>query len=62
MNGELKSMRCRCCSDYDSFDGCISWVCNPEYSPSKIKVEADQQGMTIADICVLLQLADSGKD
>lgn len=62
MNNELKSMRCRCCSDYDSFAGCVSWTCNPEYSPSKIKEEAESQGMTVADIVALLQLADSRKD
>lgn len=62
MNDELKSMRCRCCSDYDPFHGCVSWMCNPEYSPSKIKEEAESRGMTVADIVALLQLADSGKD
>lgn len=63
MNDELKSMRCRCCSDYDFFRGCcVSWACHPEYSPSKIKEEAESQGMTVADIVALLQLADSRKE
>ena len=62
MKNELDSMRCRCCSRYDSFDGCRSWDCTPNYSPSKIKEEAYQHGMTVADIVALLQLADSRKD
>ena len=62
MNNELKSMRCHCCLWYDSFDGCRSWECKPEYSPFKIKEEAEDRGMTVADIVALLQLVDSRKD
>lgn len=62
MGNELESMRCRCCSNYDSFNGCRSWGCNPEYSPFKIKEEAEDRGMTVADIVALLQLVDGRKD
>lgn len=56
MNDDFKSMRCCCCTYYDSFEGCRAWDCCPKYSILKIKEEAKEQGMSVADIVALLEL------
>ena len=54
---EIKRLKCNCCLEYDTFDGCrADWGCYFVPSIEKLKATAQENNMSVSDLIAFMRV------